>query len=180
MALHLIESSWKRAACNVAGSLALGIGVVTASLGSGYAQSPKLRAQTVIAPRVALPPAQKSKLIAQAHCNFLFDSVTDKLEKEGKNFISVTTRRGLNTFFAYGPDELPRCNGPESTRLIPWETGRDFDFIMALADSASLAFKEQKVDFRADYGFKPAERPTVRGTPVGRAPGSTAPALAAK
>jgi hypothetical protein len=179
MALRPVESSWKKAARNVAGGFMLGIGVITASLGPGYAQSPKLQAQTVIAPRVA-PRVQTLPAITKEHCRFLFDTADKKIQKEGVNFISPTTRRGLIAFWAFGPDELPHCNGPVSTRLIPWETGRDFDFIIALADSASIAFKEQKIDFSADYGIKPAERPTVRGTPVGQGPGSTTPALAAK
>jgi hypothetical protein len=161
-------------------------GATLASLpaSSAFAQSVKKAHAVVTTPRVTVPPASSSteepKAISMVHCRFLFELATDTLEKEGKNYLSPTTRKGFNALFAFGEDELPHCNGPAETRVIPWETGTDYGFIMTMADFGTRAYKESKIDFRADYGIKPALRPTVRGVPVGSIEGAKAPALAAK
>jgi hypothetical protein len=165
----------KRAAV-VYGSIALSaisaaypISITTASLSPASAQT--LLVTPTLAP---LPgPSMSSTPIPKEQCNFLFDTVTDSLEKHGKDYISGTTRASLRKFFISNPaSKAIDCGGP---REIAWETGKDYDLIIAFADATSGKFGAREVDFRMGYGFRPtakATTPTVGQSGPTAAPGS--------
>lgn len=115
-------------------------------------------AQTVLA---ANPPATEQSTtlrpVPAAECKYLAARFTEALQKHGKDFVSNETRMGVARFLVTAPQTRTfDCGGP---REIPWVTGRDFDFVMALGNLVSGAYKP--LDFRIDYGFKPAANPTV-------------------
>jgi hypothetical protein len=116
-------------------------------------------AQTVLA---ANPPSSQQvspalRPIPQDQCNYAFDRATEQLKKNGKDFVSGETRTALLRFFISQPgSKTVDCGGP---REIPWVKGTDFDFVMALADVTSGAYKP--ADFRRDYQFRPSAEPTA-------------------
>ena len=141
---------------------ALAVPVALAALGPSNAQVREAQTILAVPPIVMTPPdvAQPLRAIPKEQCNYLFDRVTDKLQKEGPGFISHATKSGFKRFFAFSADGLPTCSGP---REIPWESkGRDLDFIVAVSGVVSLAFKLNP-NFTAQYGFAPASRPSDQG-----------------
>jgi len=103
----------------------------------------------------ALPPITKDQ------CKIIVGFTLIALREEGKNLITAETREGLKKFFVTKPGVMD-CSGP---REIPWVTGDDFDFIMAMADKSTDSLK---VDVRTVLGMKPALRPSAGSAPNGR------------
>jgi len=125
--------------------------------------------------KVTVPPPGQTQVLREIpndHCKYLLDVTLNTLEQHGRDFISATTRKSLNAFFAYNDQELPTCKGP---RRIAWERGSDFDFVTALGVSATLAYKP--VDFRRDYGLLPTDQPVVPAFTTGTGSQLKAPQL---
>jgi hypothetical protein len=117
------------------------------------------QAQTVLA---ANPPASDQvpavlRAIPHDQCKYVADRFAETLQKHGKDFVSDETRTAVLRFLVSDREKKALdCAGP---REIPWVKGKDFDFVMALGDLTSDAYKP--VDFRIDYGFKPAKQPVA-------------------
>jgi hypothetical protein len=119
------------------------------SSSSASAQTVKKARVVVPAPRITPPPAPSTtgelRSIPKEHCDFLFDLADRTVAAEGEKYLSQTTQRSLAKFFAFGPDELPHCNGAAETRVIPWVTGTDYGFIMTLANFGTGHSKNLKL-----------------------------------
>lgn len=118
------------------------------------------QAQTILAatPPTAeqMPPALKA--IPEKQCKYVAGELVEALKIKGKDFISDETRKSLYRFLVSNPNaKAIDCAGP---REISWVTDKDFAFVMAIGDGASLAYSP--VDFRKDYQFRPAEKASPR------------------
>jgi hypothetical protein len=92
--------------------------------------------------------------IRKAHCHQMYGLVEKRLKGRGNAVVSAVTRNGLKDFFVTRPGVID-CSGE---RQIPWQDGKDRDFIAAILKATDAALKS-RVDMATHYGIGPAPAP---------------------
>ena len=134
-------------------------GLRDAALGVGMGIAATLAPAGANAQQVAAAPAgvaAASRPIPADVCRIMFDTLTNHLERHGKDVISPDTRKSFRAFFVDPSGEIT-CTGG---RQIAWRDENDWGTIKAITMSTSGA---KKIDVAKDYGVWPADRPVGRG-----------------